>query len=265
MHVFFHLAKLTIPAYGLMIALGLVFANLIAIFILKKTGLDFNDLVILEAYCFLCGFVGAKILYLCISFKEIAWSRLSEADYFNQIMASGFVFYGGLIGGLAGLFAGSRIHKIEAKKYIQNFIFLIPFIHGFGRIGCFLAGCCYGIPYHGFLAVVFPDHSFTPAGVPLFPVQLVEAVALILISCFILFLQLHYAFEYTVEIYFIGYGILRAILERFRADSARGFLFGISTSQWISMAFIIIAIVMIIKKKSGHREKREYEVDNYKN
>lgn len=71
------------------------------------------------------------------------------------------------------LLAG-KIHKFNVKIYIRNFIFLIPFIHAFGRIGCFFAGCCFGIPYNGIGAVVFPENSYALPDVSLFPVQLVE-------------------------------------------------------------------------------------------
>ena len=142
-------------------------------FVLKHEKLDFNDWMILEAYCILGGFLGAKLLYLLVSYKSIDWSRITDFQYFNALMLSGFVFYGGLIFGLIFVFLAGKIHKIPAGIYVRKFIFLIPFMHSFGRVGCFMAGCCYGIPYDGIGAVVFPEGSYAIPGIKLFPVQFV--------------------------------------------------------------------------------------------
>ena len=66
-------------------------------------------------------------------------------------MRGGFVFYGGLLGGLFGIYLGGKILKIPVWEYAQNTIPVIPLAHGFGRLGCLMAGCCYGVPYDGVL------------------------------------------------------------------------------------------------------------------
>lgn len=245
MHLYINLFGIAVPSYGFLIAMGVVFANIVAMFVLKKMKLDFNDFIILEAYCILGAFIGAKLLYFIVSFKDIDWERMMEPMYFNEMMQSGFVFYGGLIGGLFFVFIAGRLHKIDAEPYIRNFIFLIPFIHSFGRIGCFMAGCCYGKPYDGVGAVVFPEGIYAPAGIKLFPVQLLEASILMFIVLILLILQFKKNWFYTVETYLISYGISRIGLEYLRYDEIRGGLFGISTSQWISIFLIIIAITSI--------------------
>lgn len=249
MSLYVNLFGITIPTYGLMIATGVVLANLIAVWGIRKFGVDANDFIILEAYAFLGGFIGAKVLYIIVSYKEMEWSRITEFDYFNQIMMGGFVFYGGLAGALFLVLLAGKFHKIQSKVYIRKFIFLIPFIHCFGRIGCFFAGCCFGIPYDGFGRVIFPRGSFAPTGIPLFPVQLVEAFALMLIAAIILWLQLKKNWYYTIETYFVIYGIVRFILEYYRYDYARGEFLMFSTSQWISIVLLVVAVVMVSSKK----------------
>lgn len=260
MHLYIKLFGLSVPSYGLSIALGVVIANIIALFVLKKAKLDFNDFIILEAYCIMGAFLGAKLLYLIISYKNIDWKNITNALYFNQLMQSGFVFYGGLTGGLIFVFAAGKFHHINAELYIRNFIFLIPFIHCFGRIGCFFAGCCYGIPYDGPGAVVFPENSFAIPGVKLFPVQLVEALFLKVIAAIILYLQLKMKCFYTVEIYFLFYGILRFVLEFFRYDEIRGSFAGLSTSQWISVVLLLLAGGSFLYHKTG---KKSSKIDNF--
>lgn len=260
MHLYTNILGLSIPSYGLMITIGTIIGNLIAFILIKKYKFDFNDFIILEAYCLLGAFIGAKALFILVSISSIDWTQITNLQYLNSMMQGGFVFYGGLIGGLLFIFLGGFLHKIPVRDYITKFIFLIPFIHAFGRIGCFMAGCCYGVPYHGFGSVIYPDNSFALSGIELFPVQLVEASLLLVISGSILFLQLKKAFDYTIEFYFFFYGIVRFILEFYRYDFARGHLGILSTSQWISCAVIIIAILSItirlVKRKKLAGERR---------
>ena len=245
MHIDITLFGLTIPAYGCMIASGVIMANIFAMFVLKRTKQDLNDFIILEAFCILGAFLGAKGLYLAVSSRQIQWSRLTDFAYFNQLMQGGFVFYGGLIGGLLCVIGAGKIYKMDYMSYIRNFIFLIPLIHGFGRIGCFLAGCCYGKPYHGPGAVVFPEGSYAPAGIELFPVQLMEAAMLFLIFFVLLWLEIRKSWKYTIETYFVLYGITRFILEFLRYDTIRGVYAGLATSQWIILLVIAGACISL--------------------
>ena len=247
MHTYINIFGRQIPSYGLMIVTGLIIANIIGAFIQKKNKREFEDLLLIEAFCLAGGFAGAKILYLIVEWKNIDWSQaFSSFEAFAQFLGSGFVFYGGLIGGLLTIFIANKIHNLDIGFYFYHYIFLIPLIHGFGRIGCFLAGCCYGIPYDGPLAVVFPEGSFAVPGVKLFPVQIVEAVFLILIAIIVAIFTYAVKLKYNTELYLILYAILRFFLEDYRYDPERGFYFGLSTSKWISIFMFTAAVVSII-------------------
>lgn len=249
MCLYINVGSFKIPAYGFMIAIGVIIANIVAVYILSKKRKDINNFILLEAYCFLGAFLGAKSLYLIVSFKDIEWKKLVDIVYFNKIMQGGFVFYGGLIGGIIFIFLFGNIHKINAVEYLRDFVFLIPFIHAFGRIGCFMAGCCYGIPYNGIGNVVFPENSMALSGISLFPVQLVEAIILLIISMVVFVLRFKRKTIYSIEIYFILYGITRFVLEYFRYDDLRGHFLLLSTSQWISIVLLVIAGGFIIFKR----------------
>lgn len=251
MHMFFYVGDFKIPVYGLMIVLGVVIANLIAWYMLLKYQLDGNDFLILEGYIFLGAIIGSKGLYLWVSRDVIQWTRLLELEYFNTLMKGGFVFYGGIIGGILSMILGAKIHHISGKQYIQKLIFLIPLTHGFGRIGCFFAGCCYGTEYDGIFSVVFPENSMAPSGIPLFPVQLVEAIGLFILALITFFFCKKATSWRGLEIYLIGYGIFRFGLEFFRNDLERGFWGSLSTSQWISIFLVIGCLAwMKLKKKA---------------
>lgn len=247
MHMFVQLGELQLPTYGLMIALGVVSANLLAIPFGKKYKLDVNDFLVLEAYAFLGAFIGAKLLFLFVSWEMIDWSRFFEADYFYLVMKGGFVFYGGLIGGVCTVLIGGKIHKIDVWDYIQKLLPFVPWIHCFGRIGCYLAGCCYGRPYSGIFAVTYPEEALPPSDISLFPVQLVEAACLMLLF----FVLIKVKENYRLEAYLLIYGVLRFILEYFRYDEDRGSFLFFSTSQWVSIILICVALFRVLKRKKA--------------
>ena len=249
MHVYFHLFGLNIPAYGTMIATGVLLANLIAYFLIKRDGKTFDDLLLVEAYAILGGFVGAKLLYILVSIPSIDFRRLGDLSYVNDLIRGGFVFYGGLIGGVLGILIGKKIHHYDVAYFAKRIVFLVPFCHAFGRIGCFMAGCCYGVEYHGPCHVVFPEDSFAIPGVPLFPIQMVEAICLFLISLLLFILMVKFHSRFTVEIYIAVYACLRFVLEKYRFDADRGIYFGLSTSQWISILLLTGAAVSVIVRK----------------
>ncbi len=238
-----------------MIVIGGLIANIIAVAILKKKKMDINDFIILESFGLLGAFIGAKLLYILVSANDIQWSRITEWSYLKSIMQGGFVFYGGFIGGIIMSFIACRIFKINFLSYANEVVFLIPLAHAFGRVGCFMAGCCYGIPYDGPFSVVFPENSFAIHGAKLFPVQLFEAVGLVFVSIILLLSKKVLHNKYQIELYFIIYGCLRFVTEAYRYDAARGVFWGLSTSRWISILMIIIGLTFIIRKNPFHCTK----------
>lgn len=250
MHMYFKLGSLQIPSYGLMIVLGLLSANLLLAPSLKKKKLRFDDAILLQAYALLGVVIGAKLFFFLVSWKLIDWSRIFDLEYLQSLMKAGFVFYGGLIGGLCTVSLAKKIHKLDIKQYLFELVPFVPWIHAFGRIGCFLSGCCYGKPYSGIFAVTYPEGSLPPSDISLFPVQLLEAFCL-----FILFFILRKIKEvYRLESYLLFYGIIRFILEYLRYDEARGGFLFLSTSQWISV--FIVFIVLSINLKRSYSKKQ---------
>lgn len=161
-------------------------------------------------------------------------------------------FFGGLVGGVV-MFVFIYIFYIR-KKYPQHrFIEIliiapacITLAHAFGRIGCFLAGCCYGKETDSFLGVKFPD---LPNKV--FPTQLFEATFLFIIAGILFYLAMKKDFKYTMPVYLISYGIFRFMIEFIRGDERGAFILGLSPSQWFSIVAlgIGIALIFIIPKK----------------
>ena len=129
----------------------------------------------------------------------------------------------------------------------------------FGRIGCFLAGCCYGIETDSAFAVVFPENGHSPAGVPLVPTQLVMS-ALDFLHCIALCVFLAKGKRRThgqaLGLYFVFYSIGRFLVEFIRGDAERGHVGPLSTSQFIAIFMLIFGLIMFFLPKmlSGRRQ-----------
>lgn len=257
----FTLFGLEIQMYGICIVLGLAAVSVAVYFLNKKHGTSNDDSILLYAYGVLFGFIGAKSLYLVTIYQYIDWSRIFEWEYLTLLMSGGYVFYGGLVLGTLGVIVACYFEKKPWEVQFPILITGIPLAHAFGRIGCALVGCCYGIPYDGIGSITYTHSAIAPNNVALLPTQLIE-VCFNLILFSILF-YLNYKklnLDRTVIIYFMSYGIYRFIIEYFRYDAERGKWLAFSTSQWISLFLIFLTILYIIvgrKLLKTRKEKRE--------
>ena len=171
----------------------------------------------------------------------------------SSLIESGFVFYGGLIGGALGYFVGIKIARCSFRDFLNIFSFAIPYIHAWGRIGCFCAGCCYGINYEGPLAVHYTNPvSDVVCGPGIFPVQLLEAVLLFAFALVILILLLRGKVnnDFLFLWYALYYSVVRFCLEFLRGDEARGSLrlgtIFLSVSQVISVIIMLAVVTLLI-------------------
>ena len=249
-----------IPWYGLFIVLGIAAGVLLGYFLIRGARLSFDDFIQVVCFVGLGAMIGAKLLYLAVSWKDIDFSRLTDLEYLNALMGGGFVFYGGLIGGLAGLYLCGKILRIHVLDYAQAAIPVIPLVHAFGRVGCAVVGCCYGVPYEGVGAIAYQESVAAPVGVPLFPVQAVEAAGCLVLSAVLCFYIVSCRKKgrkaKSVQLYLILYAALRFVLEFARYDDAeRGILLGLSTSQWISIGICMAVVVLEIRRKAEKAEK----------
>jgi phosphatidylglycerol:prolipoprotein diacylglycerol transferase len=148
-------------------------------------------------------------------------------------------------------------NKLSAWKFLDLIGFVALIVHFFGRLGCFMAGCCHGIQSHGPFSVTFTDPACMaePLNTPLHPTQLYSSIMLASIFGILTWLKSRQKFEGQLFLlYLIFYSTGRSIIEEFRGDEARGFLFDgwYSNSQFISTVIVtlaIIAYVIRLKKK----------------
>lgn len=234
-----------IAYYGLMLVLGILI-NIPIIYIqAKRFKVVINDFIIICALAALLGIIFAKMLYLITSYEHIDFMKLNDLSYINSLMNGGFVFLGGVIGFLLSLFFCAKIFQINLQPYIQAYMCCLPLGHMFGRIGCYLVGCCYGIPYAGFLSVKYTHSPFAPNGVDLFPVQLLEAFIDFLLAFFIFLFSKKLEKYVALQLYLLIYSISRFFLEFLRYDEVRNGIAGVSTSQILCILLFVIVSVCL--------------------
>lgn len=246
-------------SYGFIIFVGIFIGSFIAVQHFSKFHeIKKEDVVYAILYGIIGLGIGAKLLYLItnIPFLIENYQVLDLWDTFMKMLKGGFVFYGGLIGGVLGVFIYSKQFKVSFKDLLLILIPIVPLVHGIGRIGCLCAGCCYGMEYHGFGAITFHNSELAPNGVPLFPTQIIEAICLFIIFIVLLVTYKKFLGTYkTLGLYCILYSIVRFTLEFFRGDLIRGIYFSLSTSQWISIWIFIIGIGIFIYEHKKSKEK----------
>lgn len=236
---------ITITSYGLLALMGMAVALLLACWNAPRMRLKRDDAVNAGLYALVLGVVGGKLLYLFTIAPLLAanWARLGRlpVEELYQLLGAGFVYYGGLIGAVAGVCAYAWQYRLPVWGLLDVFAPSMALFHSFGRIGCLLSGCCYGIPYDGFGAV-------QAAGTLRFPVQLAEAAFNLMIAVLLVWLLRSGAGGGRVlAAYLMAYGCTRFLLEYLRGDLERGFVLGLSTSQWLSLLAVAAGGILLFR------------------
>lgn len=256
MHPYLEFYNTQIPVYGLIISLAFITGIFLTIITGKRYGIKRQYIFTASMFSAVGMIICSKILYMItklpLLLQDISYYKDLSLNQILDFLIGGYVFYGGLLGILLGLYIFSRIFGFSSSALFDASAPVIPFVHGFGRIGCFFGGCCYGIEYHGVCHIDYPYNSLSPYLnlVSRFPVQLLESFFNFSLFIFLFFYgRKRRRPGLLISIYLIAYGIIRFILEFFRGDSIRGHIFFFSTSQWISIIIITVVFFINVKKK----------------
>jgi phosphatidylglycerol:prolipoprotein diacylglycerol transferase len=242
-----HLGPLPFPtSYGLLVALGLVVALLVIRRLAPRAGLEGQQAQDVVVWACLAGLVGAKLLLVLLEPKAFL------ADPAGVLFQGG-VFYGGLIAAVATLIIVCWRRGIDPNRLGDACAPAVPLGHAFGRLGCFLAGCCWGKACELPWGVVYENHEAAafghviPASTAVHPVQLYEALGNVLLAgaMYLLFRKRSFTGQVWWT-YAALYAVMRFALEEFRGD-ARGAWFGgaLSTSQVVALLAFAAAFVML--------------------
>ena len=238
---------LTIHTYGVLVAAGFLLGLALAVKQAKKEGIPQERIIDIGFYVLVAAIVGSRLFFVAVN----AGHYLKHPLDIFKIWEGGLVFYGGLILALPSALWYIRKHHLDGWRITDIFAPSIAIGHAVGRIGCFAAGCCHGrlceLPW----AVTFHDpESLATTGIPLHPTQLYESAGEFLNFLILITLRRYQSFKGQLFwTYILLYSVLRFVVEFFRGDEARGYLFGgISVSQGISVIMGIIAISVIAGK-----------------
>jgi phosphatidylglycerol:prolipoprotein diacylglycerol transferase len=253
--IFFQLGPLTLHAFGLMMALGFVAALAVMRRLSRRGfgGLDDDQLARLIVWIMAGGIVGARLAYVAEH-----WSSEFAANpgAIIRIDQGGLMFYGGVLGAILAIGGYARRGGRPLLDLLDLCAVGLPLGHAFGRLGCFLNGCCYGHVCRGAFGVGYPAGSLAwreqvaagllPAAaassLPVVPTQLIELAANLAIFGFLLRLaRRHPSRGRVTSAYLLLYAVVRFATEILRGDPrlTQG---GLSIGQWISILIFAIGL-----------------------
>lgn len=245
-----------IPPYFFCAVIGLVMAiclNIILVSVNKYSLQEHMRVLIISIINML---IFAKV-FGCISgiYRAIG---ANEAITFDTIKNTGIVFYGGLFGLLIAYYCGinSKLVTIKNSNAIDILAVSIPLFHAIARVGCFFAGCCYGIESD----MCSISYSIMNKGIintaNRVPVQLIEAIfnMILFIYLYKLVLKEDWKRKHIFLRYLVIYSCGRFLLEFIRGDTVRGVIYGVSFSQMISIIIWIFVFIIILKNKVKAKE-----------
>ena len=269
--ILFSLGPFALHSYGLCMALGILCAYAVLVRLAQRRGIASESLSDLVVALVLAGLAGARSFYVAEH-----WTAQYAADPLAavRIWEGGLMFYGSIVFGAAGLVVWCRWRHRSVREWLDLFAVVVPLGQAFGRIGCFLTGCCHGRAADTVLSVRYPAHSMPwleqvrsgalaplsdgslpPRSLPVLPTQLFEAAGCLALFALLwrLFRRLHPVSEAgkpsrfpgaVAAGYFLGYGAIRFVDEIFRADERLHFGW-FSISQSISVALWALGLFLL--------------------
>jgi phosphatidylglycerol:prolipoprotein diacylglycerol transferase len=227
-----------------MIAIGIIAAVLLLSYRAKKRGYDEDSILNMAIIAVVSGVVGGKLLYIITELKSIISDPSQLKDF-----GSGFVIYGAIIGGALGVYFYSKKKQWKLLNIFDLAAPSLPLAQGFRRVGCFLAGCCYGKPTNSFLGVKFKEGSLGPIDVHVYPTQVFSSIFDFSLAIFLLWYDRKERKSGRVfSMYVIIYSIGRFAIEFIR-DDPRGSVGALSTSQFISLFTVLLGIAVFNSDK----------------
>jgi len=254
--VLFNIGGWPVYSYGVLLAAAYLAGLQLAVIRARKAGLDGAKVMDFGIYLIIAALVGAKLMLVVVDFD---YYRANPKEILSLARAGG-VFYGGLIAALVVGLLLVRRYKLPVWKTGDLIAPGIALGHVIGRIGCLMAGCCYGRPTTVPWAITFHNplaglNVGTPLEVPLHPTQLYDAGTELIILIGLLATEKKgkpFAGR-TFWLYMLLYAITRYVVEIYRGDDRGVYFSTFSTSQLVSLAIVPISVFMLwrLRKKAA--------------
>ena len=244
--VLIRIGPITIHTYGFLIATAFLLGLWLALRQAAREGLSKEKVTDIGFYALFAGIIGSRIFFIATEWEHFS----SHPADMLKIWEGGLVFYGGVIFAIPVAVWYARRQGLLLWQTADIWAPSIAVGHAIGRLGCFCAGCCYGLPTDLPWGVTFNNpETLAIRGVPLHPTQLYESAAELLNFVILLAIRRRKAFHGQLFwVYVLNYAVIRALIELFRGDSERGFILpGISVSQGISAVMLVTACAFLMK------------------
>jgi phosphatidylglycerol:prolipoprotein diacylglycerol transferase len=252
--VLFSIGPLTIHTYGFLVAVGAFVGLLVAIRGSDASGISRQQILDLIFMIIISAIVGSRLAFVLMNYTFFLERPLAVF----KLWEGGLVFSGGFV--LVILLVGwyIRRHRLPLWTIGDLLAPAVAISQGIGRLGCLMAGCCYGKPSDMPWSLVFKHpQALAPLHVPLHPTQIYAALSGFLIFAVLMLIRKKKKFEGQVLLWFvILHSTSRLILERFRGDD-RGSIPGteLSVTQAVTLLLLIAGVVFLVIL-SSKAEKR---------
>ena len=255
---------LELPMFGIMIPIGVLCFTFLSIRLFRKAGASeekIDKLIITVA-------LAGGMFALSAAFFDALWHNISEYKETGVFIWEwwGITYSGGLFGAiiayLVAYFLIIRDERHNIFMYLDIVVLGLAIAHGFGRIGCFCGGCCYGktVEPHTFLSIYYPINDARTIWEWVLPTQLYEAAFLFLFAGGLWFIK-----KNRSAWYLIGYNVFRFFLEYLRGDDRGASPFGfLSPSQFLSIVMLLMGIALLIFRKDIENWLKKYNKVNPK-
>ncbi len=267
--ILFEIGPLTVRTYGLLLAVSFMVGILLALRRSRARGLNQNKMVNMSLLIMLSGIVGARIMYVIPHWNEFSANPLDIISPFQSsgsIGLTGLTLYGGFIAAVLASILYLRMNRLSVWKACDAFAPSIALGIGISRIGCFMNGCCFGLPTESALGVVFP--AFSAAGsfypdISLHPAQLYNAVLGFGLFSLLMWLDRKPRFDgFVFAMLLITEPVTRFFVDLFRyyeSSMTLGNLGGavLSVNQGISIALCGVGFLLLGWLRNRARQRSE--------
>ncbi|MBU0672704.1 MAG: prolipoprotein diacylglyceryl transferase [Candidatus Margulisbacteria bacterium] len=238
--ILFKIGPFSIHAYGFMIAIAFLTGIIVALYYAKREGLKSETILDLALYVIIAAIVGARLLYVIGTWNQFEGNILEMF----MVQRGGLIFLGGLILAVLVVIGYARIKKINVLKLLDILTPGTALGYAITRIGCFLNGCCFGLPTKLPWGLEFPFGSLAYSYYPhehIHPTQLYSSGSML--AAFVILLILYQKKKYDGFVFYWGllfYSIYRMLVEFLRFSPVHWL--GLTPSQWVLVGTFILAI-----------------------
>jgi phosphatidylglycerol:prolipoprotein diacylglycerol transferase len=251
----FTIGPVTLHTYGLFIAIAIVVGILVTIRIGKRYEMNPQQVIDMGFIMILSGIIGSRLVYVLINFSYYA---TRPVDIF-KIWQGGLVFSGGLIAVILVIVWYIRRNSYNIWQMGDLWSPAAAIGQGIGRIGCFMAGCCYGRPTDVPWAVIFTDpQSIARLNIPLHPTQLYSSLSNFIIFIVLMILYGKKKFDGQILLWFlILHSTSRLFIERLRGDDRGIIMNDWSITQLLTILILMASVITLIILKSRHERQTD--------